>query len=133
MILVLIFCALPTAAQTPKPKPKPPPRPAETVKKEPQGHLLIFTTAALAVSVDGEEVGSLPENGTQKISVTVGQHLVLAKDAAGDVVWRQVVEAKAGEQVVVNIEVDLTPPSRMKDNKDGTATDNHGNDVDYSG
>lgn len=64
--------------------------------------LLIHCDDACTIRVDGDSFGSLPTDGTKKISVVPGEHLVSAVSTAGKK-WVRTVSVETGRQVVAEV------------------------------
>lgn len=99
------------AFQAPKPKPKPePPKSDKKVEKKPVSPklspLVIETDLACTVTVDGDDRGELPVNGTLKLELPLGEHVLRAvsKDDPS-VVWRKVIDVSSEARRAAVIEL----------------------------
>jgi hypothetical protein len=65
----------------------------------------LFTSEiGCSITVDGEEIGSIPAQGLKKAPVSIGQHVVVARSDDGKRQWEQIVEAKGKGQIIVRID-----------------------------
>jgi hypothetical protein len=77
--------------------------------------LLLTNDLACSVSVDDKKVATLTANETRSISVGAGQHILTATSEDGRLRWKQVVDAKPGQQVV---EISLATAGTIHSNED---------------
>src|SRR4051812_43330244 len=66
------------------------------------GSILVSCPLGCNLSVDGESVGVLPVDGTKKVLVSEGEHLVRASGGKGGA-FSRIVTIKPGKQSVVEI------------------------------
>ncbi len=100
MLLPIITVALATLAGVSSAQDVSP----STRSSDPTGFIVVFSTEIFKVVVDGEEIGVFRKNETRKLPVVKGQHLILALDEDGKIVWRRVVDVEPNSQIVVEIE-----------------------------
>ena len=123
----------PQAKSKPKAKPKPSqpasvasaagtvPAPASSathpppVLNPPSAVLLLSPDADCEVFVDGVSAGMVNKNGLKRISATVEDHVVTAKNPAGKL-FRTVVKIEKAGQVAVNIACAPEPPAAVAPN-----------------
>src|SRR3954467_5103247 len=98
-------------AQPPKPKPKADPPPAAEKKPERKpaprvAPLVIETDLACTLTVDGDDQGELPANGTKKLELSMGEHVLRAVSKEdSSVVWRKVVDVNSEARRAAVIEL----------------------------
>lgn len=78
--------------------------------QEEKGRLVFSTSVACRVFLDGEEIAQLAANDVKKVSVGLGEHILVAKNDHDEVIWKKVVSVKSSSQVAINIEVGGSKP-----------------------
>ncbi len=114
--IALVSCAafaqeLPPPDTRTKPKPRPkteekkPPAPAASgpAAAAPAAAapvLLLTSDLPCSLTLNGEPLATLPAKDIRRVTVSPGQHLLVATSSDGRLRWQKVVDAKPGQQVV---------------------------------
>jgi hypothetical protein len=108
-VMLGALAAADAASQAPPPRPKPKPAPAAPPAAKPAARtatLVIESDLPCMLTVNGEDLGPLPANGTKTLTVPVGEQVVRAiSEEAKDVVWRKAIDVTAGQRKAVLIEL----------------------------
>ena len=72
-------------------------------KSASSGTLLLSSNIACRVFLDGEEAAKLAAGDVKKVPVELGDHLLVAKNDKGEVIWKKAVSVKSSAQILVEI------------------------------
>jgi hypothetical protein len=106
-LLIVVAVAVSTSSMTgqtpPRPRPQAPARKAPEPALTPVG---VETDLACTLTLNGENQGELPANGSKTFELPIGEHVLRASSKADpSVVWRKVVEITGPQRRAVLVEL----------------------------
>jgi len=73
--------------------------------QEVKAPLVLSSSVACRVFSDGEEIAQLAANDVKKVSIGLGEHILMAKNDRAEVIWKKVLSVQSTSQIAINIEV----------------------------